>query len=120
MSTYRRSSDQLHVNLEAIQSLVRKPTKIEKRRHQFVRVPWPWIEALAGLSGQTYRVALLLLHQHWKNGGQPIKVANAMLKIDAVPAETKRKALLRLEARGLVTVERRPRRSPIVTLLRVT
>jgi len=114
MSPYPR--DQLRANIEEIQSLVRTPNKIEKRRQQFVRVPWPWIEALAGASGQTYRVALLLLYLHWKGGGKPIKLANSMPGIDGVPAQSKRQALRSLETRGLITVEWRSRRSPIVAL----
>jgi hypothetical protein len=57
---------------------------------------------------------------HWKSGGKkPTKLANGMLAIDGVPARTKLHALEDLEGRGLVAVERRPQRSPIITLLRV-
>jgi hypothetical protein len=38
------------------------PRKIQKRRRQFIMVPWTWVERLAGADGQTYRVALILGH----------------------------------------------------------
>ena len=93
------------------------PRKIQRRRSQFVKVPWAWIERLKGASGQTYRVALCLLHQHWRARGEPIKLANGMLRIDGVSRYSKWRALSDLEHRGLVTVERRPRRSPIIRLV---
>jgi hypothetical protein len=94
------------------------PRKIQKRLDHFVKVPWTWIERLKGADGQTYRVALCLLYLHWKGNGAPIKLASGMLTMDGVPRETKRRALQDLERRGLVTVERRPRTSPLVRLLR--
>jgi hypothetical protein len=90
------------------------PRKIQKRRRQFVQVPWLWFERLRGADGQTYRVALFLLHVHWKTNGEPIKLANGMLAIDGVPPSSKRRALRDLERRELIAVERRPRKSPIV------
>ena len=46
----------------------------------------------------------------------PIKLANGMLKMDGVPPTSKRRALEVLERRGLITVERQPRKSPTVRL----
>ena len=90
--------------------------KIDKRRGQFIRLPWLWFEKLAGATGQTYHVALYFLFLHWKNGGEPIKLANGMLKLSGTSRQSKWRALTELERRGLITVERRARRSPIVRL----
>jgi hypothetical protein len=98
------------------QRLASVPRKIQKRRQHFVQVPWAWVERLVGAPGQTYRLALMLLYQHWKRKGEPVKLANGMLKIDGVSRASKWRALADLERRGLVTVERRPRRSPLVHL----
>jgi hypothetical protein len=92
------------------------PAKIKKRRDQFVQVPWAWVEKLAGAHGSTYRVALHLLLQHWKRNGEPVKLSNGTLRIDGVSRQSKWRALVDLERRGLVTVGRRPSRSPIVGL----
>jgi len=46
-----------------------------------------------------------------------VKFPNGMLGIDGVSRRSKWRALNDLERRGLITVERRPGRSPIVRLL---
>jgi hypothetical protein len=92
------------------------PRKIQKRRRHFVQVPWDWFEALDGATGQTYRLAMYLLYLHWKDGGGPIKLANGMLQIDGVSRQSKWRALADLERRGLLSVERHRRRSPVVQL----
>jgi hypothetical protein len=95
------------------------PRKIEKRRKQFIIVPWWWFEKLQGAHGQTYRLAHILLYLHWKGGGASIKLANGMLHIDGVPRTTKKRALAELERRGLIAVARRSRRTPLVSVLHV-
>jgi hypothetical protein len=92
------------------------PRKMQQRRQHFVRVPWTWIDRLKGADGQTYRLALCLLYMHWKSNGAPIKLTSGALAMDGLPRETKRRALSDLERRGLVKVERLPRKSPIVRL----
>jgi hypothetical protein len=92
------------------------PRKIQKRRQQFVMVPWTWRERLEGAPGQTILLALDLVYLSWKNKEEPIKLANAMLQHDGISRQSKWRALNELERRGLVRVERRPRRSPLVYL----
>ena len=92
------------------------PRKIERRRQHFVMVPWAWVEALSGATGQTWHLAMHLLYLHWKGNGAPIKLANGMLKIDGISRASKWRALAELERRGLITVQRRPSRSPIIRL----
>jgi hypothetical protein len=91
--------------------------KERKRREQFVMVPFSWIEKLDGATGQTYRVALLLLHEHWRRRGQPIRVNNCMVVNVGISRQSKWRALSELERHGLITVERRPRKSPVVRVL---
>jgi hypothetical protein len=93
------------------------PAKIKRRRAHFVMLPMTWYERLKGADGQTYRVAWFLLYQHWKNNGDPIKLANGMLAMGGVSPPSKRRALRDLARRGLITVEWRPRKSPIVRLV---
>jgi hypothetical protein len=93
------------------------PRKIEKRHQQFIMVPLAWVERLNGATGQTYRVALILLYMNWKGRGAPIKLTNGMLRIDGVSRQSKWRALGDLEQRGLIAVERRPSRSPLIRLL---
>ena len=93
------------------------PRKIRRRGEHFVRVPWAWVERLNGARGSTYRLALILLYLHWKGNGEPIKLANGMLRIDGISRYSKWRALNELERRGMIVVERRRRRSPLIQVL---
>jgi hypothetical protein len=106
-------------NIVVLERRATEPRKLEKRRKHFVQVPWTWVEALSGASGQTWHLAIQLLYLHWKGNGEPITLANGMLEMDGIGRKGKSHALDELERRGLITVERRPRKSPIVKLLRV-
>ena len=93
------------------------PSKIRKRREQFVMVPMRWYENLAKpvpTSRCTCLVALYVLHLHWKSRGKPFKLANGMLVYDGISHDSKYRALKDLERRGLITVEWGPKRSPII------
>jgi hypothetical protein len=92
------------------------PRKVQKRRTHFVRFPMTWFERMRGAPGQTYRVALYLLYLNWRGKGAPIKLANGMLREDGVGRHSKWRALGDLEARDLISVERRRSRSPIIRL----
>jgi hypothetical protein len=79
-------------------------------------VPWAWFERLNGAHGQIYRVALFLLYLNWKDKGRPIKLTNGMLRSDGVSRQSKWRALHELERRGLISVQRRPNRTPVVCI----
>jgi hypothetical protein len=92
--------------------------KERERRKRFVQVPWGWIEKLAGTGGHVHQVALHLLYLDWEGNGAPVKLPNGYLDMCGVPRECKRRALKVLEDLRLITVERQPRKSPVVTLKR--
>ena len=92
------------------------PRKIRKRRQHFTMVPHTWRERLDGATGHTILVAWDLLYLHWKYKGEPIKLANGTLRFDGISRQSKWRALADLEQRGLIVVERRPSRSPLVRL----
>jgi CRP-like cAMP-binding protein len=89
------------------------PRKIQKRQRHFIMLPLVWFEKLNGATAQTHRVALYLHYLHWKAKGSPIKLPN---NIDGVSRRSKWRALVDLERRGLIAVERRNRRSPLIRL----
>jgi hypothetical protein len=95
---------------------VRTPRRIAKRREHFIVVPFGWLERLDGARGATVLLALHLLYLNWKAKGQPFKLANGMLKIDGIGRTAKWFGLRDLERRGLISIERRPRKSPIITV----
>lgn len=102
---------------EMLTQLAVVPRKIQKRREQFVMVPWSWIERLVKTSSaNTYRVALHLLYEHWKRRRQPFCLPNGMLAMEGVSRFAKWRALAELEQLGLISVERRPHRSPKITV----
>jgi hypothetical protein len=90
------------------------------RRSQslFTKMPKLWVEQLAGIQahGSTYRVALFLLHEVWKTGNRVVKLTNIALAKAKVGREGKAVALRELRKAGLVSVEQRPNRNPIVTV----
>jgi hypothetical protein len=109
--------DKLKLSPEMVRErLITVPRKI--RHGHFVRVPCWWIERLAKSTRYrvTFLVALHLLYQHWKLRGQPIKLANGVLKMEGVSRGTKWRALRELEQAGLISIERRLRKSPVVTV----
>jgi hypothetical protein len=113
MKTLNLKSLELPPELLASAKLV-EPSKPKKRRQHFVRVPWMWMEKLIGCRGQTLRVAFVVLYLDWKAKGQPVKLANGMPQMAGVSRRAKWRALADLEKLGLISVERRARKSPIV------
>lgn len=93
------------------------PAKIKRRRGQFITLPMWWYERLAEApraTGIRCLIAWYLLHLDWKHHGKPFTLANGMLKYDGVSRYSKWRALVDLERRGLITIERRRRRSPTI------
>jgi hypothetical protein len=95
-----------------------KPKREAKRLAGFVKVPWAWANALASndVGGNVWAVACHIIYETWRANGQPIKVPNGMLGRLGVSPDAKVRALRKLERLGLVSVEWRPRKSPVVTI----
>ena len=98
--------------LEAVAPMKRK--KVEA----FVKVPLWWITAAAKATGSPAVLVLIeLLHLQWKTRRMSFPVPNARLKKLGVSREVKRRVLRDLQRAGLITVDQRTRKSPIVTLV---
>jgi hypothetical protein len=100
------------------------PTQIKERDKLFVLMLWSWIRRLSGAGGATWMVACHVLYldwkreqDPWKRGKDSVKLANGLLGMDGVPPESKRRALRDLVSRGLIDVDWRPKKSPIVRVL---
>ena len=77
-----------------------------------------WFDRFDAISsGATLKVALRLLQLHFREHGRPVALGNLALRLSGVSRAKKRRALVELEGLGLVHVERRPRKSPIVTVI---
>jgi hypothetical protein len=93
-------------------------TKPKKWRRQFVKFPWSWVDRLRDARHiSTYRVAFHLVYEHWRNGGRAIALANAVMEEEGVERRAKWRALRELETLGLIKVEKRSRKAPLITLL---
>jgi hypothetical protein len=88
------------------------------RGRQFVMVPLAWKERLseAAYIG-TYRVALHLLYRNWKQDRRSGPLSNMALAREGVSRWGKWRALRELELLELIKIERRPRKSPVITVI---
>jgi hypothetical protein len=88
------------------------------QRH-YTLVPREWeLRLLEAKRISTYRLAIELLYLYWYNKGKPTIVSSNVAKAVKISARSKWQALAELERLGLIEVDRRPRRSPRVVLLR--
>jgi hypothetical protein len=87
-----------------------------RQKTRFVKVPLLWMERLAhARQARTFKVALQLLYRHWKaGGGKPVVLPNAGLI--GVRRGTKWRGLVELEKLGLIAIQRRSRKSPLITV----
>jgi hypothetical protein len=87
---------------------------------KFVQFPQMWEEQLAKVraGGCAYRVALYLLKRaRWQSpGNRQITLSTTTLRKLGVSRDGKRSALQQLRRAGLIRVEERPKKSPIVTV----
>ena len=94
------------------------PVKRKSKKDAFVQVPLWWLEAAtrATRSPQAF-VCVWLLHLAWKARRASFPVPNDRLAKGGVDRRMKRKVLAGLEKAGLIAVDRRHGKTPIVTLM---
>jgi hypothetical protein len=95
-----------------------KPARISappgRRLGRFVPMPMEWFFKL---TKTTALVALFLQHRAFEEHNQVVKLPNRQLASQGVGRQQKLRALAELETLGLISVERRKRKSPVITLL---
>ena len=92
--------------------------KRKKWQQRFVAVPMIWAEQLETCdSAATFKLALLLLYEHWHSNGARIRLTNPLAAKWGILPDAKNWGLAYLERRGLVSVERCSRKTPVVTVL---
>jgi hypothetical protein len=81
----------------------------------------PWLkkalQVLANCKTPSAAVAIILQMEYALNDGRPVTLANKTLLEWGVRRNTKTRTLETLEKTGLITVQHRPGKSPIVTIL---
>lgn len=76
----------------------------------------PWIQKSAELPGKALNVVLAIRWLSDMNYGQPIKISKKAMESFGFSNDACADALKRLEAAGIVDIERLPGQKPIVTL----
>jgi hypothetical protein len=89
-----------------------------RTKSRFIKFPKEWQYQLGRADADkcAYRVALYLLEEVWRSQSKRVKLANAGLKELNVGRRGKRHALDQLGKLGLISSERQPRKSPVVTV----
>ena len=83
-----------------------------------MKVPLWWAEAAARATRTPKAfVWVWLLHLAWEAKSSTFPLPNERIEKRGVGRQAKRRALCELEAAGLITVQRRSRKTPIVTLV---
>ena len=84
----------------------------------FVRFPVAAIDLLGGAKCEgTAKLFPRLLHLSWKNDHRPFRLSNTVLRPLGISRFRKGPVLRELEQMGLIRVEHRARKSPVVTVL---
>lgn len=91
-----------------------------KTQAGFIKGPLPldWMQAAARMPGRTLQVALVLWYLAGLKRSDTVRLSSEQLDAVGVSRDAKYDALQRLSAAGLVTVDQRPGRVPVVTLVR--
>jgi hypothetical protein len=99
-------------------SRARAAGKVNLKKETFVKVPLWWIEraAHATRAPQAF-VCVWLLHLAWKTKSTTFPLPNGLLEARGVERHTKYRALAALEAAGMITVDRRDRKTPIINIV---
>jgi len=86
----------------------------------FIKGPLPlgWMQAAARMPGRTLQVALVLWYLAGLKKSDTVRLSSEQMDAVGVSREAKYEALQRLSAAGLVSVDQRPGRAPVVTLVR--
>jgi hypothetical protein len=93
----------------------------QRKEPLFTKVPRAWAVALAGARHvKTYPLAIHLLNLAWKSEEQTgLTLANGALAELGVTRWHKWAGLHELEALGLISIDRRIRKSPLIQLLKL-
>jgi hypothetical protein len=117
--------DQDEIDFQRAQNVVaiskarpKKRKKAEKASEPFVQVPLWWIEMAAQRAKSPATLVLIeLLYAAWKAKSPTFPLPNARLQKMGTSREMKRRVLHRLERNGVIMVERKPHKTPVVTLI---
>jgi hypothetical protein len=89
-----------------------------KKAEPFVKVPLWWAAAAAKATRSPATVVcIVLLRASWKARSSTFALSNVRLAKLGVSRKTKHRVLRDLEQAGLISVQRKERKAPVVTLV---
>ena len=84
---------------------------------QYLLIPDDWLDRLDAIPGRhAHRLMIGLMRISWRQKSATVKVTNKIFLGCRMDRHTKSETLRRLEQAGMISVERRPRKSPLVTI----
>lgn len=95
------------------------PSKQKKNGKRFLKGPidWAWLSQVAKLPGKTLHVCLALHHISELTKSNKIKMQGGILKDLGINRKAYSRAIEKLEEAGLISVDRKPGQTPVVTIL---
>ena len=95
------------------------PSRMPKSKEPFVKLTIPQLNKLFGVrSPAGVLIFMVMLHENFRHRGKPfILPANKLAAHGGFNPRTQRRALLQLEACGVISVRRENRKSPEITVL---
>ena len=82
-------------------------------------IPWAWLTQAARLPGKALHVAIVIWFLAGMRRKREILMASKYLELAGVKRHSAYRGLQHLEAAGLISVERRRGRSPVITAVRM-
>jgi hypothetical protein len=98
--------------------IAKKRLQYARSTQRFIRgpIPWVWLCKANQLRGSALGVALALWYLAGLTSSKTMALTNGPLRDLGIDRYAKRRGLAALESAGLVAVERKPGRNPVVTL----
>jgi hypothetical protein len=95
------------------------PVAAHAQAHRFLKgpIPWRWIEVAAAQPGRALEVGLCIWRLAGAMKSDTIKLGNREVARLGVDRYAKSRALAHLKRAGLIEVESRPGRLPMVTII---
>ena len=90
-----------------------------KKRPPFIKGPidWKWLCSASKCNGKALQVALALHFLSGMKGDDTVKLPNKRMSEMGVSRSAKSRAIKKLEAEGLITVDRRQSQAPEITII---
>ena len=122
MSTFDPSKFQVgrfQVDQDSHQPIAEKKVSRHRKQQQFLKgpVPLPWLIKASQCPGKTFVVAIVIWFRSGLSKSSQINLTSTVLKQFGVDRSAKSRALKCLEAVELITVERKPGKNPVITIL---